>query len=754
MLAVLGLAATADAATTVYNFTGTGGTNASSFIASDGETANTTASLGGRTAVRHCAGRNAQRIFYVRGTDATITGYLSSGSNLQPVAISVDGGAFTLVPSMTLTTWTTITAFTGLTDDWHTVIVRDQGTTSGLQFFYDADTTISVTGASPSIAAVPNLDGQYKVRASGVDAYVVPEGGLANSVNQGNKCKTVARPDGSFHFKGTISTLSAWVFRDGKQCALWIDGVQQSTVTFPTGSDWGRVTIASGLDSSAEHDYILQFGDASLILHDLVTTGGTGVNTTALAARDHDAYYGDSITQGQSGVEGNSCATYAFKTAMLRGRACYNMGIGSTPIRNYGAGGAGCTTNAMETRTATVTGLSPAPLDVFVMGGVNDALGGCSSGTPPTTANFKTSYRAMLDALATGLPSAHIYAIPIRTTSGNSTVDSTTIPPFNTAIAEAVSEKADADVTVLNPSTTFSTLHPGAAENTTFATDLYAALDVTAPTLSSPSGTKTGTTTGTLAVTTNESYGTLYAVATTSSTPPSAAQVIAGQTNTGSAAPYSGSQSVSSTGQKTFNATGLAGGTTYYAYFVHRDAATPTPNTSSVASASSFTTDTPADVTPPTLSSPVAASTGTTTGTAAVTTNEGNGRGYLVVTLSSTPPSKAQVKAGQNDGGTAAAYADSQVVSGIGEVPYLLESLTEGTTYYAHFMHEDAAGNQSDVASSASFTTDAEPDPPPAGNPAPNKLSIGIGIGISSAEPRRERHALPPRRLTLNDLAS
>jgi hypothetical protein len=114
-------------------------------------------------------------------------------------------------------------------------------------------------------------------------------------------------------------------------------------------------------------------------------------------------------------------------------------------------------------------------------------------------------------------------------------------------------------------------------------------IDATAPTLSSPSGTQTGETTADLSVSTDEGAGTLYWVVDTSSTPPSAAQVKAGQDNGGAAANDSGSQAVSATGAQTISggATGLTASTTYYAYFMHEDVA---GNQSTVSASASFAT--------------------------------------------------------------------------------------------------------------------------------------------------------------------
>lgn len=114
--------------------------------------------------------------------------------------------------------------------------------------------------------------------------------------------------------------------------------------------------------------------------------------------------------------------------------------------------------------------------------------------------------------------------------------------------------------------------------------------DTTAPVLTNPTGTATGSTTATVGATTDEGNGTMYAVVTTSSTQPSVAQIKAGQDHTGSAAAWGGSVAVSSTGAKTLNATGLTASTSYYGHIVHTDAAT---NDSNIVSSSQFTQNSP-----------------------------------------------------------------------------------------------------------------------------------------------------------------
>jgi hypothetical protein len=232
--------------------------------------------------------------------------------------------------------------------------------------------------------------------------------------------------------------------------------------------------------------------------------------------------------------------------------------------------------------------------------------------------------------------------------------------------------------------------------------------DTTAPTLTSPDFTATGATTGTATVSTDEGNGTLFCVITTSATSPSVAQVKAGNDHTGTAAAFaagSGSgQAVSATGTQTVNVTGLADSTAYYAHFVQTDAAA---NDSTVSTdATGDTTDTP-DTTAPVLSSPVGTTTGATTATVGATTDEANGTLYGVVTTSATAPSAAQIKAGQDHTGAAAVFDDSQAVSSTGAKTFSATGLTASTAYRAHLIHTDAAANDSNIVTSAEFTTDA-----------------------------------------------
>jgi hypothetical protein len=115
----------------------------------------------------------------------------------------------------------------------------------------------------------------------------------------------------------------------------------------------------------------------------------------------------------------------------------------------------------------------------------------------------------------------------------------------------------------------------------------------------------------------------------------------------------------------------------------------------------------PGDTQEPTLSSPTGTSTGETTADGSVSTDEANGTLYWVATTSATAPSVAQIQAGQDNTGSAAAASGNQAVSATGVQNVSATGLTNTTSYHFHYQHQDAAANDSTVSTSAQFTTDA-----------------------------------------------
>ena len=171
-----------------------------------------------------------------------------------------------------------------------------------------------------------------------------------------------------------------------------------------------------------------------------------------------------------------------------------------------------------------------------------------------------------------------------------------------------------------------------------------------------------------------------------------------------------GSDPQKSTHQDSLKALDYDGSTTAYEGSIAFDSAgynlTLTTNPAAAILGFGFAIDGPvADSTAPSLSIPTSTAVTQTTATVGCTTNEDNGTLYMVATSADSAPSAAQVKAGQNSGGTSAIVSANQAISTTGAKTFDIGStLVPGTTYYLWYMHEDAATNQSTVLDGNSIT--------------------------------------------------
>lgn len=106
----------------------------------------------------------------------------------------------------------------------------------------------------------------------------------------------------------------------------------------------------------------------------------------------------------------------------------------------------------------------------------------------------------------------------------------------------------------------------------------------------------------------------------------------------------------------------------------------------------------PSDTAAPVLSAPTATTTGSTTASGSVTTDEANGTLYFYASANAAETA-ATIKTSDS----------SQAVSATGAQAVSFTGLTPSTVYYAHYVHVDAAtaANESNVVSSAQFTTAA-----------------------------------------------
>lgn len=114
------------------------------------------------------------------------------------------------------------------------------------------------------------------------------------------------------------------------------------------------------------------------------------------------------------------------------------------------------------------------------------------------------------------------------------------------------------------------------------------------------------------------------------------------------------------------------------------------------------------DVTAPILTLPTDVQTGQTTATLTVTSDEANGTlGVVCVPTGDPAPSGPQILAGQNSVGGAAAFAASTTSPIAGTNTFNATGLTAGTSYDTYYFQRDAASNDSNIAQTDGFTTDA-----------------------------------------------
>jgi len=348
-----------------------------------------------------------------------------------------------------------------------------------------------------------------------------------------------------------------------------------------------------------------------------------------------------------------------------------------------GGAWASTSTTVVATNTVKVRGTSSASSStavnvVLTIGGVSDTftITTASSSLPAPVLEW-TSGPSVYDPVFTATyvaAVADILTLEIDNNSDFSSLFDSEANPLDAAEV-AAGTVTYTGISTLSPGITYYArlkLQRGADSvySNTVNQTMSGAADTTAPILSSAQDNKTGSTTATITVITDEGNGTLYYVLSSSISPPTAAQVIAGQDHTGAAAMKAGNAAVVGTGIQTINVTLLTSSTTYYAHFAHQDGA---GNSSAVASGDGMTTDagwTPASLTPTLWIQPgngSAIRTGMFKNndgvTGAVTTN-GDAVAYI--------PDLSGTGFHLNTNATGTSPTDAPLIQGSGAYPYLI----------------------------------------------------------------------------------
>jgi hypothetical protein len=231
-----------------------------------------------------------------------------------------------------------------------------------------------------------------------------------------------------------------------------------------------------------------------------------------------------------------------------------------------------------------------------------------------------------------------------------------------------------------------------------------------AATLSSPtpSGTLGTQTTATLGATSTSSSGTIYGVIDTAGNISgiTAAQVVAGQNNTGSAAAFSNSNTVTTT-SASIAFSGLTAGTTYSYALVQNNGSNSNVVTGT------FTTALASPVlSAPTPSGTLGSQTSVTLGCTS-TSNSGTVYGVIDTAANLSGVTAAQVVAGQNKNSSAAAFSANAAVSNTSPMVGI-SGLTAGTLYSYAIAQNN--GTNSNVVT-GTFTTLSPQSAIPIGGP-------------------------------------
>lgn len=388
---------------------------------------------------RQVSTQSAEYDFKFSGAGLDMQLYSQGGAN--PITISIDGGA-TTTPTIPTTTWGTYTLVSGLSDTLHTCQIK---MISIQTIYWDRNTFIAVTGASPSVSS-PDGFGVIQSISALPGSYRADETGSAANIHSWLVTQWVNN-DGSLIIRDNCTSLQCWMYTSS--CvAVSIDGGLETSYAAPASpTGWQWITIATGLPAGT-HTFALSnaspagaagYGNqGNVYLWGFNSVGGTGiVSTTAFPARPVWIYFGDSITATRTTVPidgGGINFGFAHNTSFSGNAQGVNKGWGGSFVSGAASGNG-------QGRTADITTYSPSPQVCLIEYGTNDCSNAVAVGT------FQTAYIAMLTKLVQGLPNCKFYALHIIP---RQSVSISAIQQFNNAIDASVAAVASPNVQIID----------------------------------------------------------------------------------------------------------------------------------------------------------------------------------------------------------------------------------------------------------------------------------------------------------------
>ena len=410
-------------------------------------------------------GQGFQIDFVATGTDLTMSCYPYATAPVYTV--SVDGGAATNITLPATGAWATASLFAALADAAHTVSIK-HSTGNVDNLFLDYNGFLVLTGAAPSLSAPAGFGPVYNLT---VNPYVAREGGW-NYLTGGSwynwphllqNNSSNAWTDVKVRFRATCTSLKIWCVNNSQKYRLWIDGVAQTTqVSAPSGGAYNWITMGTGLDGTAEHEYAISVdgGTSATDLLSVMAIGGT-LNTTYLFGTPRGALVciGDSIVQGVTGTSTNSAGSWVSRLAAAKNRQPVNLGINGNWLLSQPVSTAGVQDRLWEDMGEAAAGLGGASIDyVLLQIGHNDA------NNSAVAADFQQGYTWAIQRIAQLFPNATILCMGILPTSAATASANRTA--FNTAISTAVTNSGIAKARYISTDGVISTASTGSTQDT------------------------------------------------------------------------------------------------------------------------------------------------------------------------------------------------------------------------------------------------------------------------------------------------
>lgn len=416
----------------------------------------------------------------------------------------------------------------------------------------------------------------------------------------------------------TLGVNSNWenMAGTGGNAAATPDSTFQSPGGYKTGLNMGSAWTAQGSattmggilytsTAAGTFSYTPEIAVDNFELWDLINAGLGTISYNIDGGADTNLVQAGTTASRRTIIPAGSLGTHTLNikwvsgTVYVGGFRAWDSTVKAVDWINVGRGSSTTTdwinaTNAYSS-LPVLTNLCASADFVTIMLGENDELQSFTEST------FKTNYQTLITACAAGGANITLITpIPISTgTLADAAQQSMRQWCKDLAITNSLPlidlHSLWTDYTTANANGyMFSGGHPNKAGYANLGTYIGNTLKtwadnaaLIAPVLSSASVPSYTGSTANLTVSTTKGNGTLYYVIDTSATPPTAAQVKLGQGSSGSAAASSGNQAVTVRGTQTkTGASGLTGGVTYYAYFMHEDSGA---HQSNVAASASFT---------------------------------------------------------------------------------------------------------------------------------------------------------------------